>query len=99
MDLSAWKRLPFAQQIGHIASEIARARVWEEKGSPDSREQALLRALDLIDLSIACAQGNRFRELARLRELVSDCLIRAGVYQVSLADLEHYGLRFLGVSR
>jgi hypothetical protein len=96
MDSAAWNRIPFAQQMGHITSEIARARVWEEKKSPDSREQALLRAVDLIDLSLQLARGSRCRELARLREVVSDCLIQSGVYRVSLLDLERYGLGFLG---
>jgi len=97
MDSAAWKVIPFQQQMGHITSEIARARAWEEKGSMDSREQALLRAMDLIDLSLNCARGTRCRELARLREVVCDCLIQAGVYHVSLSDLERYGLQFLGI--
>ena len=98
IDPAAWKRIPFPQRMGHITSEIARARVWEGKGDSASREQALLRALDLVDLSLSCAQGNEYRELARLREVLCDCLVQAGEYQVSLSDLERYGLRFVGVS-
>lgn len=83
--------------MGHVASEVARARGWEQKGDAESRGQAICRALDLIDLSLGQSGGRlaQLREWARLREILSDCLLKAGLYDVTLSDLERYGLQFV----
>ena len=38
-----WSKFTFAEQMGHIASEISRARHWEEKKDFISRDKALER--------------------------------------------------------
>ena len=95
MDLARCKSFTLRQQIGHVTSEITRARIWEEKSDELSRQEALIRALDLIDLALVCSSQPRRREWARLREVVSDCFARTSVYAVSLSDLERHGLQFL----
>lgn len=87
-----WARFSVKEQIGHVASEIGRARIWEERGDERSRREALRRVLELIDMSID-QRRTSVREWARLRELVCNCLARAGAYRVTLKDLERFGLR------
>ena len=95
MDKERWRRLSLGEQIGHVTSEIARARGWEERRDVLSRNQALERALELIDLTLCCTNGLRRRELARFREVLCDCFVRSGLYQISLLELERYGLSFI----
>ncbi len=97
MDAQRWNRLSLAEQMGHVTSEIARARVWEQKGDAESRGQAICRALDLIALSLEQPGGRaiRLREWTRLREVLSDCFLKTGIYDVTLSDLERYGLQFI----
>tara|TARA_B100000315_G_C14133268_1_gene387857 strand:- start:129 stop:425 length:297 start_codon:yes stop_codon:yes gene_type:complete len=96
MDANRWQQLGLKAQLGHITSEIARAKDWEEKGDLSARREALTRALELIDLTLAHRPSGK-RELTRLREMVSDCWLQSGFYQVGLADLQQYGMQYLGV--
>ena len=87
MNLERWRSLSLKEQIGHITSEIVRASVWEERGDLSSRNGALERALELIDLTLECYSQSRRRELARLREVVAHCLVQSDRYPVTLSDL------------
>ncbi len=95
MDLPRWKKFPLKTQMGHITAEIVRAKVWEEKNDLRSREQALERALELVDLTLDCYCRSRRRELARLREVIAHCLVRSEVYDITLEDVQRYGLLFV----
>ena len=80
-----WSKLSLTQQLGHVASEIARARYWQEKNEAPNRDKSLERALELIDLTIADIRWKgRLKEIARLREVVCDWLSQKNYYQVSL---------------
>lgn len=89
-----WSSLRFEEQMGHITSEIIRARHWEEASDRTSRNQALERVLELVDASLDCHHGARCRELTLLREVVSDCFAGTAVYDVGLSDLQQYGMPF-----
>ena len=95
IDPARWGRLTLKQQFGHVTSEFTRARIWETRGDEPSRQEALIRALEMIDFALVCSSHPHRREWARLREVVSDCFAQTGVYAVSLSDLERYGLQFL----
>jgi hypothetical protein len=91
IQLERWHQLSMAQQLGNIGSEIARARVCEEKGDRELRDEAMFRALDLIDGSL-CDQRwwKRRREMARLREVVADWYLGTKYYQISPKAIENY---------
>ncbi len=90
-----WFKFSLCQQMGHIGSEIARARIWEDKNDLKSRNQALERAFELIDITKDDVRlYKRRRELCYLRELLGDKYIDAAVYNTSLKDLEKYCLDF-----
>src|SRR5258708_1321620 len=90
-----WYTLSFYEQMGHIGSEIARARVWEDRKDKVSRNNALERALELIDITKDDSRlYGRCKELCYLRELLADKYIDAAIYGSSLKDLEKYCLDF-----
>lgn len=68
-----WQKLSLAEQLANVGSEVARAIIWKNKNNPAYSQEALVRALELLDLTIA-GQNNYFRlkELTRLREALVD---------------------------
>ncbi len=99
MDSLRWRQFPLKVQMGHIAAEVGRALFWEKKEDWESRKNALIRALELIDLTMSSISGlSRRREIARLREAVGGCLIRSSIYGVTLTDLDRYFLPFCASS-
>ena len=86
----------FNVSIFDIGSEIAQARFWEERGDEAARDKALMRALELIDLTIAVVPlKSRFREIGRFREVVCDWFYRKNVYAVTPLELENYCTQFV----
>jgi hypothetical protein len=67
-----WSELSFAEQMGHVGSEISRTIGWRQRGNPQQSERAFFRALELLDLTIAISKGPRLRELCRTREALAD---------------------------
>ena len=95
MDKNRWRQLTVREQIGHITSEIVRAKNWQAKNDWASRNGALERALELIDSTLESCTPSRRREFARLREVTAHCFVNSDVYDVSLDDLERYGMSHL----
>lgn len=95
IDKERWYTLSYCEQMGHIGSEIARARIWEDRKDNVSRNNALERALELIDITKDDSRLYRRRkELCYLREMLADKYIDAAIYNTSLKDLEKYCLDF-----
>ena len=95
MDKKRWLNLSFAEQIGNIGSEISRARHWEEKDDKLNRNRALMRIMAYLDLMLEQRQSlGRYKELARLREVLGDWFSDRHVYDVSPQDLEDYCIPF-----
>ncbi len=89
--LARWQQLTLPQQLGHVASEVSRARHWEEANDKPNRNSALERALELLDLSIADPRfRNRLKEILRLREILGDWYADALIYGISPRELENY---------
>ena len=96
MNPERWSQLALKEQMGHITSELRRAIVWEERADFESRQKALDRALELVQMTLSTVQSTRRREIARLKEVVCHCIARSHAYDVTLRDLEIYGLSHLG---
>ena len=95
-----WFKFSFCEQMGHIGSEIARARVWEDKKDIETRNKCLERALELIDVTKNDTRlYKRRRELCRFREIVADKYSDSKVYNESLKGMEQYCLEFAVVAR
>lgn len=68
-----WKEMTLSEQMANIGSEVSRALNWRKKGNEEYSQKAAVRALELIDLSLECAESfPRLREVARLREAIVD---------------------------
>lgn len=100
-DLAAggWARLSLVQQLGNVGSEVSRALRWKNK---DSRlfDQAMIRALELLDLSIRDPRWRRrLKELTRARESLCDAWLGGREYRTELRDLDRYFLNFALAAR
>ena len=73
MNVERWHRLTFAQQMGNIGSEIARAGSAQKKEYFEDMRSALSRALELVDMTLNDSRHrkNIFKEVSRLRELLA----------------------------
>lgn len=101
-DLAAgrWGKLSFVEQMANIGSEVERAVNWRAKNNADYSQKALVRALELIDLTLANTKGYpRLKELARVREALVDYFY--GTNQFVSSDLlwKKYFLAFAYAAR
>ena len=95
-----WFKFDLCEQMGHIGSEIARARVWDDQHESISRNKCLERALELIDITKDDQRlYKRRRELCYLREVVADHYGDTSIFSISLKDLEHYCFDFALIAR
>ncbi|OGF15683.1 hypothetical protein A3G56_03450 [Candidatus Falkowbacteria bacterium RIFCSPLOWO2_12_FULL_45_10] len=90
-----WQQLSLAEQIGNIGAELARAKSWERKNMVKQKNQALARALELIDLTLESVnRPSQLKEITRLREVVAGLFVGSAEVYASLADLEKIYLPF-----
>jgi len=90
MTLDKWQTLSLSQQFGNIASEISRANHWQKKNDLVNRNKSLERSLELIDLTLSDKRHlNRFKEIARLREVVADLFAQTSIYRVTLSEIQN----------
>jgi hypothetical protein len=68
-----WKEMSLSEQMANIGSEVNRALTWLKKGNEDYSRKAAIRALELLDLSLASESAlPKLKEIARVREAVVD---------------------------
>jgi hypothetical protein len=95
-----WFSLSLCEKMGHIGSEITRARIWNDKKDQMSSARSLERALDLIDLTKNDPSlKNRLREVCYLKEIVADKYIQGETFSISLESVEKYCTEFALVAR
>ena len=97
-----WNGFTLAEQLGHIGSEVSRALKWKAR-NPRIAEGALVRALELIDLTLddprQRASLARLRELCRVRETLVDFLVGSNEYGSSAVTLQRYFDAFAVLAR
>jgi hypothetical protein len=96
-----WFQLPLMEQLGNIGTEVARCVRAKEAGNESRAWNALVRALELFDLTIADKRwrGPKRREICRAREAVCDYLIGDNVYRSDAEFLDRYFLAFAIAAR
>ncbi len=68
-----WAKMSFSEQMANIGSEISRALNWRKKNKEDYCEKAVIRACELISLTIDTVSiKTHLKELTRLREIIND---------------------------
>ena len=94
-----WQSLSLTEQLANVGSDVARASRWQGK-DPQRCEQAFLRALELLDLSIMDDRWRgRRKELLRARELLCGAMLGGAVYGSDLASLDRYFFHFAVAAR
>lgn len=94
-----WQTLTLLEQMANVGSDVARAARWYGK-DPQRCEQAFLRALELLDLTIADDRWKgRRKELTRARELLCDAMLGGSAYGSDLAGLDRYFFHFAVAAR
>ncbi|MBI4058210.1 hypothetical protein HY408_00415 [Candidatus Gottesmanbacteria bacterium] len=95
-----WQTLSLFEQMANIGSEVSRAISWINKGNKDNSERALVRALELLYLTIAVTKkGSQLRELTRLKELLIDYFYGSNEYKSSDELWEKYFYAFTYAAR
>ena len=68
-----WEKMSFSEQMANIGSEVSRGLNWKNKKKDDLSKKAIIRALELLDLTIQLIKKySRLKELFRVREALVD---------------------------
>ena len=95
-----WAELSLVEQLANVGSEVGRASRAKAAGNVVRFEAALARALELFDLTLDDPRWrNRYREIARARELVCDFLVGDNEHSSSAVGLDAYFLAFARAAR
>jgi hypothetical protein len=95
-----WNALSLVEQLGNVGSEVERALKWKAKNNPEYCMRAFERALELLDLTLACpAHRHRLREIARTREILVDFFHGENQFSTTGKSLSDYFLQFACAAR
>jgi len=90
-----WGKMSLAEQMGNIGSEVDRAVGWMKKNNKEYADNAFIRALELLDLTVADARWSRGRkELARVREIIKDVFWGDNEYNIPMEWFQKYFFQF-----
>lgn len=90
-----WFTFSLMEQLGHVGSEVDRAIHWSKKDDITASRNAIDRALDLIDLTLADARWKGRRgEVCRMREVLCDRFYGDNAYHSTDESLQKYFLYF-----
>jgi hypothetical protein len=89
--LKKWFALSAIEQMANIGAEVGRMINWRKKRNYKLSQNALYRALDLIDASAADKKNKkRLKEFLRVREILVDYFFGENFYRSTERDLEKY---------
>jgi len=92
--------MSLSEQLGNVGSEVGRAAKWQRQGNTASRDNALERAFDLLDMTIADSRRkNSLKELCRLREVLADTFYGKKEYKDTPEALEKYFYQYAVAAR
>jgi hypothetical protein len=95
-----WSQMLFIDQMANIGSEVERALDWRARHNELYCQQALERALELIDLTLDRVKGFcRLREIARIREALVDYFMGTNQFGFIDESLRKYFFNFIFASR
>jgi hypothetical protein len=95
-----WFELSLVEQMANIGSEVERAISWRERKNEAYSRQAIERALELLDLTIADTKNrHRLREPLRVREALADYFYADNQYGSSDTLWRNYFLAFAYAAR
>ncbi len=102
MDAARWHQMSLVDQFSNIGSEIDRIISWKAKGNETYSINAFYRAIELLNLSMTDPKNiksGRLREIGRLREVLSETVLGADIYNTPLEWFSKYFMVFTVLSR
>ncbi len=76
-----WLKMPLVEQLANVGSDVGRAIQWKAKGDLRASIQALYRALEQIDFTVADPKNKgHLREVLRVREFLADYFVGDNQY-------------------
>jgi len=98
--IERWKTLSYDEQMANIGSEVGRSINWRKKGNAEMSTNALYRALELIDFTLADPKHTTgLKEITRLREILIDYSIGNNIYHSSEKGWTAYFYPFNSAAR
>lgn len=95
-----WQNLSFAEQMANVGSEVERSLNWQSKNKTKFMDQALNRALELLNLSISTQKTlARTKELARVKETLLDYFWGNNQYRSQPQKISKYFYHFNYLAR
>jgi hypothetical protein len=86
-----WQAFSLVEQLANVGSEVERALNWLDKHNPEYSRLAFLRALELLNLTIADPRHrHRLKELTRLREALLDFFLGDNAFSSSEKSWRSY---------
>lgn len=90
-----WQTYSLMEQLGNVGSEVDRALHWAAKHDDEAMQNAVARALELLDFTIEDPRWrHRLRELTRAREVLADRFFGSNEYQTDDQWLKKYFLEY-----
>lgn len=93
--LGRWFTFSLVEQLANVGTDIERVVRWKNKGNYEYSMDALERALELLDLTIADPKNKkRLKEIIRVRYMLADQYL--GINEFGFTDeyWQHYFLDF-----
>ncbi len=95
-----WPTFSLFEQMANIGAEVGRTINWKRKAREEMSRNALYRALELIDFSVADPKNkNSLKEILRMREVLLDYVVGDNVYKSTEKDWERYFYYFTLAAR
>ncbi len=90
-----WQTLSLVAQMANIGSEVERALNWLNKNNAEYSRLAVLRALELLGLTIADPRHRRrLKEITRVREALLDYFLGENEFQSTEKSWRSYFYAF-----
>ena len=86
-----WAQMSLSEQMANIGSEISRALNWKRKNNEKYCLKAVVRALELISLTLDnVTMNSHLKEIARLKEVILDYFYGSNEFSSSEILWENY---------
>lgn len=86
-----WFELSLMEQLANVGSDVERTINWKNRGNNEYSQQAFIRVLELLDLTVADPKNRgRLREVLRVREALVDHFMYDNEYMTTDESWQKY---------
>ena len=88
-----WFKMSLFEQLGNVGSDVERAISWRNQGNMEYSNNALYRALELLDFTVADKKHRgtgRLKEILRIRECLADYFLGDNLYGFTDESWQEY---------